>query len=612
MRVDLPSNSGTVANYNLYFKEGVQSVQILWNDNVAYATLADFKAAVGGQEVNGLEGNPRFVAPAPNVLRTENPRNGYVIPVITGDYHLKYNSPAIDSAYSGAPNEPTTDIAGSARFDAPWVTNNAYGGPRAFDDRGAYEMQQPPCYVLTISAGVHGTTPTAAPLKSIPCASNGQYLAGEVVTLSGAVPESSDYAITGWTGTDNNASTASSNTVTMPAGPRTAGVIYTLVYHPPVITEGDAPIAVGMSEDNPSSFVLTLHATDLVSPSLTWSISSGASHGTATASGAGFSKVIGYTPAANYNGTDSFVVKVSDGNPAWDDTITVNVTIAAVNDTPVCLGVSLTVPEDTAGDVAPNCSDVDPDTLSLSSVSAAAHGMSGILSGLIHYIPTTNYSGADAFTYKVSDGTVESNSAAVSVTVSGLNDAPIITEGASTSVTMSEDGDPTPFALTLHAADPEGDTITWSISGAASHGSALASGTGTSKAITYTPSANYFGSDSFTVQVTDGTSTNSIVVNVTILSVNDAPVITEGVSVPVTMSEDGSPTGFQPDPECDRCGNQLPHLEYHHTRGAWHCQQHPGPGFPRPFPMHRQPITLDRIALWSQSLMGTVAAIRSQ
>ena len=66
---------------------------------------------------------------------------------------------------------------------------------------------------------------------------------------------------------------------------------------------------------------------------MTWSISSAASHGTATASGTGTSKVIGYVPNANWNGTDSFVVLVSDGADG-SDTITVNVTVNARNDAP--------------------------------------------------------------------------------------------------------------------------------------------------------------------------------------------------------------------------------------------------------------------------------------
>ena len=67
---------------------------------------------------------------------------------------------------------------------------------------------------------------------------------------------------------------------------------------------------------------------------MTWGIETNATHGTATASGTGSSKVIGYAPDANYNGLDSFVVRVEDGN-GGKDTITVNVTIQPVNDDPV-------------------------------------------------------------------------------------------------------------------------------------------------------------------------------------------------------------------------------------------------------------------------------------
>jgi len=88
---------------------------------------------------------------------------------------------------------------------------------------------------------------------------------------------------------------------------------------------------------------------------------------------------------------------------------------------------------------------------------------------------------------------------------------------------MSEDGSPTAFSLTLHAADVDGDTLTWSISTPASHGAASASGTGTTKAIGYTPTANYNGSDSFVVQVSDGNGgTDTITVNVTIEAVDES------------------------------------------------------------------------------------------
>jgi hypothetical protein len=97
------------------------------------------------------------------------------------------------------------------------------------------------------------------------------------------------------------------------------------------------------------------------------------------------------------------------------------------------------------------------------------------------------------------------------------NVAPVITEGSSINVTMSAS---TPFNLTLNASDTDSDTITWSINTAADHGTALASGTGTSKAIAYTPTSNYIGSDSFVVQISDSNGgIDTITVNVNITAV---------------------------------------------------------------------------------------------
>ena len=119
------------------------------------------------------------------------------------------------------------------------------------------------------------------------------------------------------------------------------------------------------------------------------------------------------------------------------------------------------------------------------------------------------------------------------------NSGPVITEGASTSVTMDEDGSPTAFSLTLHATDADtGDTITWSISSGASNGTASVSGTptGTSQVISYTPTANWNGSDSFVVEVSDGIDgTDTITVNVTVSPRNDAP---SGSDKTITIYED--------------------------------------------------------------------------
>ena len=83
----------------------------------------------------------------------------------------------------------------------------------------------PACYTLSLSHTGQGSDPTASPTKSDACASAGQYVAGQGITLSGAVP-AANWLISGWTGTSNNSSTSATNTLTMPANNQAASVTY--------------------------------------------------------------------------------------------------------------------------------------------------------------------------------------------------------------------------------------------------------------------------------------------------------------------------------------------------------------------------------------------------
>jgi hypothetical protein len=87
------------------------------------------------------------------------------------------------------------------------------------------------CYPLTLGHTGQGSDPTATPTSSIGCPA-GQYVAGETISLSDATPVTGWY-IAGWYGTQNNASTGSTNQVVMPAGTHSAGANYELL---PAIT----------------------------------------------------------------------------------------------------------------------------------------------------------------------------------------------------------------------------------------------------------------------------------------------------------------------------------------------------------------------------------------
>jgi 2',3'-cyclic-nucleotide 2'-phosphodiesterase (5'-nucleotidase family) len=86
------------------------------------------------------------------------------------------------------------------------------------------------------------------------------------------------------------------------------------------------------------------------------------------------------------------------------------------------------------------------------------------------------------------------------------------------SVTTNED---VPVAIPLSASDPDGDPLTSAIVTAPLHGVL----SGTFPALTYTPAPNYYGSDSFTFQVNDGTvNSNLATVSITVLMDGNNPV----------------------------------------------------------------------------------------
>ncbi len=128
------------------------------------------------------------------------------------------------------------------------------------------------------------------------------------------------------TGTDNGEGLPATQSFTV------ASAYIHIVPQEPVFTEGD-PQSVTMDEDSfPAPFSLILNATDAQGDPISWSISTPASNGTASASGIGTSMAIGYTPNLNWNGSDSFGVQIS--SIGGTDNITVNVTVRPRNDPP--------------------------------------------------------------------------------------------------------------------------------------------------------------------------------------------------------------------------------------------------------------------------------------
>jgi parallel beta-helix repeat protein len=137
IRVDAPSLPGTTVDSDLLWLSTSGTVAT-WG-NAKYSSLSAFQAA-SGQESHGLSADPRWRDAA------------------DADFHLTAGSPAIDSADSGAPDEPSTDIEGGARVDDP-ATPNTGLGPVPYDDRGAYEYQPPDPYAALTVTPASGPAP---------------------------------------------------------------------------------------------------------------------------------------------------------------------------------------------------------------------------------------------------------------------------------------------------------------------------------------------------------------------------------------------------------------------------------------------------------------------
>ena len=100
----------------------------------------------------------------------------------------------------------------------------------------------------------------------------------------------------------------------------------------------------------------------------------------------------------------------------------------------------------------------------------------------------------------VNDGSSDSEPVTVTVTVTPVSDKPV---AAAQDISTDEDTDK---IITLTATDPDGDTgFTYAVVSNPSHGTLMEHNTmsGETVNMTYTPNANYNGSDSFTFKVSD-------------------------------------------------------------------------------------------------------------
>ncbi len=266
-----------------------------------------------------------------------------------------------------------------------------------------------------------------------------------------------------------------------------------------------------------------------------------------------FGEII-YTSNANFNGSDSFEVSYFDSEGV-EQTKVINVDVLAANDAPTAINFNLQSNEDSVVEINPllNASDIDGDTLSISSVANPTHGSVRIEGGKIIYTPTANFNGSDSFKYTVSDNRGGADTKEIFLNVLAVNDTPI----ANNDSAITDENK----AVSIKVTDNDSDVETGFIDGSLinivngpAHGAIEIQVDGK---IYYTPNADYYGLDSFEYTVTDleGLVSNVATVSIAINIVNTAPKAIDGQVI--TTNEDTVKTFDISDYFYDREGDAM-------------------------------------------------------
>ena len=183
------------------------------------------------------------------------------------------------------------------------------------------------------------------------------------------------------------------------------------------------------------------------------------------------------------------------------------------------------------GAVGATDADGDPLTYTLSGTDAASFAIDST-SGQLKTSASLDYESDDSYsvTVGVSDGHGGTDSIAVTVSVTAVNDAPTaVDDTATTTEDTAVD-----ITVTANDTDAEGDTLSVTSVTAPSNGTAAIT-SGSTTTVTYTPEANFNGTDTFDYTLSDGTDTDTGTVTVSVTAVNDAP---RAVDDTATTAED--------------------------------------------------------------------------
>ncbi|MDD5263722.1 MAG: Ig-like domain-containing protein, partial [Candidatus Bipolaricaulis sp.] len=230
-----------------------------------------------------------------------------------------------------------------------------------------------------------------------------------------------------------------------------------------------------------------------------------------------------YTHDGTETTEDAFSYIASDTSKE-SNVATVSLVIAPTNDAPEAADdrAETREHESITIDVLANDSDPDGDSLVVDWTGVPANGEVSNSGSSVVYAPNGHFHGTDTFTYAASDGHGGTASASVTVLVAPVNDPPLAQDdSASTNEDVAVS-----ISVLANDSDPDGEALSIDAVTQPENGTVVEDGAG----VVYTPSADVYGTETFTYTVSDGVGAKSTaVVTVVVAPVNDAPQARGGV-----------------------------------------------------------------------------------
>ncbi|RHW77453.1 Ig-like domain-containing protein [Colwellia sp. RSH04] len=133
--------------------------------------------------------------------------------------------------------------------------------------------------------------------------------------------------------------------------------------------------------------------------------------------------------------------------------------VISVNQAPVADDILIEINEDHSTDIQLIATDPNEDSLTFELSSTPKHGTIQLSGSTVSYTPVDDFYGQDSFQYIASDGELNSNISTVTITISNVNDFPLIT---STPVLNCNEREP--YIYSVMASDPDlGDSLNFSL-----------------------------------------------------------------------------------------------------------------------------------------------------